>query len=510
MTRIFSHSARRFTDRIRHRSLINLERLEPRIAMDGDGIVETNISSSYEYGRAIELQADGQLVAAGFANFVTTTKGNKTISQNDGVLVRYNADGSLDSALSGDGIQTTDLGSTQDGFWDLAIQGDQKIVAAGYANVNNGQMAVVRYLPNGSLDPSFDADGKAFTSFPGGGRRDTHVAAQGFAVGLQPDQKIVVAGRVWNFNTGSWRFGVARFNSNGSLDTTFAGTGHVITDFGLPLVGTDGQKIHYEVTAVALQGDGKIIAAGGGVGYFLMARYNADGTLDHSFDGDGLIVRDVNSTSGWGLIGDVALQPDGKIVVVGGHDFTAQGIVARYNPDGSLDSAFGSGGLVQHPHFAGTITNVELQSDGKIVVSGLRDWRASRLNADGSLDTPFAGTGSVLIASGSNGADLVIQPNDPNVPHDDKFVLIAYGENGNNFIVARLNSDGAFDSTWGDSAASASSSSLASTETTVAPPPAGGSRSISALDTAAVQQLFAEPEAKNTWTRKSRFKLFAL
>jgi hypothetical protein len=78
-----------------------LERLEPRIAMDGDGIVETNISSSYEYGRAIELQADGQLVAAGFANFVTTAKGNKTINNIDGVLVRYNADGSLDSTLGG-------------------------------------------------------------------------------------------------------------------------------------------------------------------------------------------------------------------------------------------------------------------------------------------------------------------------------------------------------------------------------------------------------------------------
>jgi uncharacterized delta-60 repeat protein len=404
--------------------------------------------------------------------------------------------------LGGDGIQTTDLAS----FWDLAIQGDRKIVAAGSAD---SQMAVVRYLPDGSLDTSFDGDGKAITSFAGGGRRDTHVAAQGYAVELQSDQKIVVAGRVWNFNTGAWRFGVARFNSNGSLDTSFGGSGQVITDFGLPLVGADGLKNHFEVSALASQPDGKILAAGGGEGYFLIARYNSDGTLDPTFDGDGMLIQDVNSSSSWGLIGDIAFQPDGKILAVGGHDFTAQGIVARYNPDGSLDSSFGSGGLVQHPHFAGTITNVELQSDGRIVVSGLRDWRASRLNADGSLDTSFAGTGSVLIASGANGSDLLIQPNDPSVPDDDKFVLIGYGENGNNFIVARLNSDGSFDSTFGGTATSASISTLTTSDktaqTAVQAKPGSVSRSVSLFDAASVQQLFAERES--TWTYKSRFKM---
>lgn len=502
MTQLFSRSNCHSTGRAVQSRFTSVELLEHRIAMDGNGIVETNISSSYEYGRAIELQADGDIVAAGFANFVTSSKGNKLINSKDGVLVRYNSDGSLDSSLSGDGIQTTDLGSGGGGFWDLEIQGDQRIVAGGYASVNSGQMAVVRYLPDGSLDPSFDADGKAFTSFPGGGKRDTHVAAQGFAVELQPDQKIVVAGRVWNFNAGSWRFGVARFNSNGDLDTSFGGTGQVTTDFGL--------GIHHEVSALAIQVDGKIIAAGGGGGYFLMARYNPDGSLDSSFDGDGRVILDVSSSSGWGLFADIAIQPDGKIVAGGGHTFTAQGIVARYNADGSLDSSFGNGGIFQHPDFAGPIGDVEIQSDGGIVASGIQDWQVSRLNADGSLDTTFAGTGSLLVSSGANGADLLIQPNDPNTLDDDKILLIGYGEGGNNFITARLNSDGTFDTTWGSgAAASTSSSSLTSAETAVAPPPPGSS-SISALDAAAVQQLLAEPEAKNTWTRKSRFKLLAL
>jgi uncharacterized delta-60 repeat protein len=295
------------------------------------------------------------------------------------------------------------------------------------------------------------------------------------------------------------------------LDTTFGGTGHVVTSFGLPQFTPGGRPIVYEVHGLAVQGDGKIIAAGGGEGYFLMARYNPDGSLDSSFDGDGRVVLDVSSSSGWGLFADIALQPDGKIVAGGGHTFTAQGIVARYNADGSLDSSFGNGGIFQHPDFAGPIGDVELQSDGRIVVSGIQDWQVSRLNADGSLDTKFAGTGSLHVTSGANGADLLIQPNDPNIPDDDKIVMIGYGDGGNNFIVARLNNDGSFDSTWGGgAAASESSSTLASAETTLAPPPRDPNSSIYALDAASVQQLLAEPEANNTWTRKSRIKLFAL
>jgi uncharacterized delta-60 repeat protein len=452
MTRFFSRSNRRSTGRAVHPHFGNIERLEPRIAMDGEGIVETNISSSYEYGRAIELQANGRVVAAGFANFVT--KGNH--SANDGVLVRYNSDGSLDSALSGDGIQRADLGSTGGGFLDLTIQGDQKLVAGGHANVNNGQMAVVRYLPDGSLDTSFDGDGKAFTAFPGGGKRNTHLAAQGFAVELQTDEKVVIAGRVWNYATATWRFGLARFNSNGSLDTTFGGTGQITTDFGL--------GIHHEVSDLAVQSDGKIIAAGGGGGYFVLARYNPNGTLDTSFDGDGKVVHNVSSSSGWGLIGEIALQPDGKIVAGGGHVFTNQGLVARYNPDGSLDPSFGNGGLAQHPHFTAAIGGLGLQSDGRIVVSGLHDWRAGRLNSDGSVDTSFGGMGSVLISSLADGSTQVIQSNDPNSADDDKIILIGSGDGGNSYIVARLNNDGTFDSTWGGAAASASGTPLSAQE----------------------------------------------
>jgi uncharacterized delta-60 repeat protein len=431
---------------------------------------------------------------------VTTVKG-KTTNDADGVLVRYNPDGSLDSTLGGDGIQTTSLGSSADSFWDLAVQADQKIVAAGLVVGNNGQMLVARYLPDGSLDPSFDGDGKAFTSFPGGGRRDTHVAAQAYALELQPDQKLVVAGRVWNYTTGKWRFGLARFNSNGSLDTTFGGTGQLTTDFG---VGGS-----YEVSDLALQSDGKVIAAGGGGGHFLLARYNANGTLDSSFDGDGKVVLDASSADGGGVFGGLVIQPDGKIVAVG-LQYPSQGIVTRFNQDGSLDSSFGNGGLVKYPEIPSALREVELQSDGKIVVSGVYDLRATRLNSDGSIDTSFGGTGTVLISDVINGQDLLVQANDPSTPDDDKIVMIGYGDGGNNFVVARLNSDGTTDTTWGGGADAASSSTVAIADTTVAPPPAGTGNSISALDAMSIQQLLAEPNSENTWTRKSRFKLLAL
>jgi uncharacterized delta-60 repeat protein len=389
-------------------------------------------------------------------------------------------DGSLDPSFSGDGIQTTHLGTADEGYTALAVQNDQKIVAAGRVYDTRGpqQMALVRYLPNGSLDTSFDGDGKTFNS----------ALTLATSVELQTDQKIVVAGSVGFNPTG--RFGVARFNSNGSLDTSFGGTGSVITDFG---VGS-----HYAEDLI-IQNDGKIIAAGGGSGYFLLARYNVDGTLDTSFDGDGKVISYVVTNGGTtGSIMEIALQPDGKIVAVG---FGAGqgGLVARYNVDGSLDTSFGTSGLVDHPDFF-TIAGVGLQSDGKIVVNGGQDWKASRLNTDGSIDATFGGTGTIQVHASGTGMNLLVQP-------DGKIAMIGTGSGNNKIITARLNPDGTFDTTWGGgAAASASNPMVAGTETTRS----DGSNSISTLDAASVQQLLAEPEAKNTWTRKSRFKLFAL
>jgi uncharacterized delta-60 repeat protein len=434
--------------------------------------------TEYENARDIAQQADGKIVAIGWAD----TDPRKKTSNSDGVLIRYNADGSLDTSFSGDGIQTTNvLGN--DVYWELAVQQDQKIVAMGHAKgtAKNAylNMAVVRYLPDGSMDSSFSGDGKAFADFG--------VATVTFAGKVQSDGKIVVAGPAF---LATKQFAVARFNADGSLDTSFGSGGKITTNFGIGL--------GHEPQALLIQPDGKIVVAGLASGQFLLARYNSNGTLDTSFDGDGKVVHNTGHT--FGGISDIALQPDGKIVAAGGGTI---GLVARYNSDGSLDASFGASGVFQHPSLSSYITEVGLQSDGRIVLTGGPDWRASRLNTDGSLDTTFAGTGSVLVAPSAAAFGLLVQP-------DDKIVMVGNDANpgssgpGTKFISARRNSDGTFDATWGGgAAASASSSSLAT-----APPPVGAKSSISALDAASVQQVLAESE--NTWTRKSRIKLLAL
>jgi uncharacterized delta-60 repeat protein len=474
-----SRSARQST-RFNHlRHFPNLERLEPRIAMDGTGIVETDVVGGSENARDIALQADGKIMAVGWAD----TDPRKNTTNYDGVLIRYNADGSLDTSFSGDGIQTTNVLGSSDVFWEVAAQQDQKVVAMGHARGSGknayDNMAVVRYLPDGSLDSTFSGDGKAFADFG--------ALAQVFAGAIQPDGKIVVAGRAFLSPT---RFAVARFNPDGSLDSSFGSGGKVTTDLGI--------GVSHEVDDLVVQPDGRIVVAGAGGGYFLLARYNANGSLDTSFDGDGKLVHNIGLSAGG--ISDLALQPDGRIIAAGGGTV---GLVARYNPGGSLDSSFGTSGVFQHPSISSYINGVDLLSDGRIVLSGGRDWRASRLNADGSLDTTFSGTGSVLVVPSAAAFSLLVQP-------DDKIVMVGNDATpgssgpGTKFINARLNSDGTFDATWGGGAAASESSSSLAT----APPPAGANTSVSALDAASVQQLLAQPES--TLTRKSRIKLLAL
>ena len=233
----------------------------------------------------------------------------------------------------------------------MALQGDGKIVAVGAAELDGYSFALARYNPDGSLDTSFSGDGQLTTNFGGvGGGFD---AANGVA--LQGDGKIVAVG--YSFGAGA-AFALARYNPDGSLDTSFSGDGMQRTD-----VGDDGQA-----NGVALQGDGKIVAAGAaGFDHFALARYNTDGSLDTSFSGDGQLTTDVG-----GHANGVALQGDGKIVAAGGGGAGgADFALARYNADGSLDTSFSGDGL-QTTDFAGfdRANGMALQGDGKIVVVG--------------------------------------------------------------------------------------------------------------------------------------------
>jgi uncharacterized delta-60 repeat protein len=350
-------------------------------SFDGDGKVTTDFAGGIDSAGAVAMQGDGKIVTAGLA----VVSGNFNFG-----LARYNIDGSLDTTFDGDGKVTTDFASGSDQAYAVAVQADGRIVVAGRATVSGNQdFALARYNSDGSLDTTFDGDGRVTTDFAG-------ATDQGFAMAIQGDGRIVVAGpAVLPAND----FALARYNTDGSLDTTFDGDGKVTTDFA------GGTNIVYAVRIqgdgrIVAAGCSN---CGFGGNDFALARYNTDGSLDTTFDGDGKVTTDFASGSdqAFGAIiqGDGRIVAAGSAVVSGPSDFA----LARYNTDGSLDTTFDADGKVTSD-FAGSTDSafaVALQGDGRLVtagsavISGFSDFALARYKTDGSLDTIFSGDGKV-------------------------------------------------------------------------------------------------------------------
>src|SRR5215471_17901057 len=304
----------------------------------------------------------------------------------------------LDSSFGTSGKVTTDFaGGTGAAARTVAVQTDGKIFAAGVAVFNGvADFALARYNSNGTLDTSFGTSGIVTTVFDFPGSFD-----RVFTIVQQPDGKFVAVGStVINLVA---NFALARFNANGTLDTSFGTGGMVTTGFG----------VSAEATSAVVQSDGKIVAAGfanlGGGDYFALVRYNSNGTLDTSF-GTGGKVTTAFLSQGFSLAqaNSVALQPDGKIVAAGiaaiggGDDFA----LARYSSNGTLDATFGTGGQVTTDFLNQGISlaqadSVALQPDGRIVAAGNAkvgggiDFGLARYNSNGTLDTSFGTSGKV-------------------------------------------------------------------------------------------------------------------
>lgn len=246
----------------------------------------------------VKIQADGKIVVTGTA-FVPGS--GSTSSQFRFALARYNANGTLDTTFSGDGLVTTSMSTADSSASELAIQGDGKIVVTGVAwqgTTRKNDIAVARYLSNGNLDTSFDGDGKAYVNF-------ANKYDQGAAIALQADGKALIAGSVDSDSLGgSAKFGVVRLTTAGKLDTTFDGDGKVITSF----LGYDFAN------DLVVQGDGKIVVVGGtrradNTYAPVVARYNANGSLDTTFSGDGKVQTDASNSGHAGVV----LDGNGKI-----------------------------------------------------------------------------------------------------------------------------------------------------------------------------------------------------
>lgn len=379
------------------------------------------------------------------------------------------AAGALDPSFSGDGLTTLSFGPSSDEASAVALQRDGKSVHVGCSQVGanctvpnatgpvTARFALTRYNRDGSLDTSFGTGGKVLTDL-------TARYANLRAVAIQPDGKIVVAGGI-RLGTTTTRndFVVARYTSRGNLDTSFGGgDGVTITPIG---------PFYDQANGLALLPHGKILLAGTSDQAppsasqsdddFALAQYNADGTPDTTFSGDGQLTTAFGSQDDGA--GSVILTRAGKYVAAG-ESKTAAGVdfaIARYNADGALDSTFSADGR-QTTSFGVTGddhgSSVREQSDGKLVVSGDtnaggptgEDYGLVRYLSNGSLDPTF-GNGGKVTTSFNNGNNLD-SANDLQLQPDGK--IVAAGDSilpGSvlDFTVARYDANGSLDSTFG-------------------------------------------------------------
>lgn len=376
---------------------------------------------------------------------------------------RLNAAGGFDKSFDFDGFNTANFGEGVTAVAkDVAVQADGKTVVVGQTQYKSGSktiysLAVARFNVNGTLDNTFGGGDGVFHTSPGG-KKD----ATGEAVAIQPDGKIVVAGEVvWEELLGfdDREYLVMRFNPDGSPDKSFGSSGLAHVDF-------NGASCR----DMALQKDGKIVVVGGefddafGTDEATVLRFNSNGSLDRTFDGDGI------KTIGFGVdnaeanavtidyTGSPSSNPNFGKIVIAGERFTdrRQAIFARLNPGtGSLDKTFDGDGLAirtlpgNRPMAA---KSVFMQSNGKIVFAGQgkiggttdTNFVMGRLNSNGTLDTTFglSQNGFVEITPGpkSFGESMMI--------NRDGALLVAGGVNGK-FAVAKYNANGVPDGGFG-------------------------------------------------------------
>jgi uncharacterized delta-60 repeat protein len=311
------------------------------------------------------------------------------------IVSRNNYDGKEDISFDINGRLVAPGCNIENGAGAQAIQDDNKIIIGGsydssYFNNSFRLFRLIRYLENGNLDESFGNAGRVGTWF--------YYNDMVNSIALQPDGKIIAAGQTTTPSTNIHAFALARYKTDGSLDNSFGSDGKVITDVG----GYNGAN------SVKIQQDGKIIAAGTADNNFAIVRYNANGSLDLSFDSDGIVKTDFGD--GYESASCIALQADGKIVVAGVH--SNQFAISRYNDNGSLDNSFGdSGKVLSAIESSGGVQSIGIQKDGEIIVVGVGsainnlapDIISIRYNINGSIDSTFGESGVLITDFGGNG-----------------------------------------------------------------------------------------------------------
>lgn len=336
-----------------------------------NGIVVMPFDQSSEGGiTSIVQQVDGKIIAAGGA-------------KSSFAMIRYHLNGTVDSSFASNGRLIKQFIGYYGGANNVLIQPDNKIIVSGTALGGSADFAIARFYQDGTPDLSFNGTGETVIDIYG------HDACNGAA--FQSDGKIILCGSAKSSDS----IVILRLNTDGNLDTTFNnGRGIVTGSYGI---------WSSRLSAVKVKPDGKIIACGNvnnNSTDFLLIQLLPDGQLDSSFGTNGVVI-----TPNTGFGHDFALQPDGKIVIVG-RDVATGGHMVRYMPDGIIDNNFGANGyvLITHPLGRPGPEQVEIDKDGKIYAAGYintgnEEMYLVRFNADGSIDNTYAPYGIITSLS---------------------------------------------------------------------------------------------------------------
>lgn len=412
----------------------------------GAGKLVTPMTTGTDRALASALQTDGKLLLAGYC---------PNPNRNDYCVVRYNTDGSLDTSFNGTGKLLFSMGADDDQGNAMAIQVDGKILITGACVMANSEydFCTARLNSDGLFDTTFGDNGRVITPTGGSGANFGNHARTIAIQTVAPNAgKIVVGGTCALATDANQRLCAARYHANGTLDSTFNGTGVFVEP-----VHTDGQIL---TMSMALQADDKIVFARACNNFtdFCTIRYTANGVLDTTFNGTGRVQTDFSSAGD--LVTSVKIQSDQKILVSGGCDNSEPTVadngsrrrydfcIVRYNSNGSLDTTYNGNGKVLSPisPAVDVINTSALQSDGKLLVAGYcglsskLQFCIARYTTSGALDTTFNTTGFNVFSVTPGIGDVA---RTMNVQADGRIVLAGDCFVGSDieFCAARLDGD---------------------------------------------------------------------
>jgi uncharacterized delta-60 repeat protein len=430
--------------------------LDSSFGSSGETTVSFGTGFTYDQAASLTLDATGRIIVAG----TTLT----SVTNPDFAVARLTTAGTLDGSFGSGGRATVSFGPTWDSAAGVVVDSSGRALVVGTSSslVNGtligGDLELARLTGSGSLDTSFGSGGQVTTAVLG-----PSVDQAANLVLTQPDGKIVVVGT--SFAQLDTDLSVARYNADGSLDSSFNGNG--IVRFG------SGSGQFLNPTAVTVDASGRLLVAGylpyffGSYADFAVLRLNADGSPDTSFGTGGRATVRSATGSTYDKIHGVTVDSSGQVVLAGiSSSFItgSQFAVARLNADGSKDTGFGSGGETTIRYGTGytqdTASGLALDAAGRIVVVGTTnnsamgtgpDFAVTRLNSNGSLDTSFASGGKTTIDFGSGGGYSLDSAAGVALDASGRIVIAgtSFLNSSQDFAVARLNSDGSLDGSWG-------------------------------------------------------------